>query len=197
MQEDLRKLKKQSGNASDSDSDSDIGRKGPSLLEQELKKYSKQKGLAAKQKQSNRKGRKDEEDDLLEAMSRFSKRVKTEGDEGDIEREEEERLEEERLARKAEQEQLDPEKRSEIEHVKDVEGEVDDDVGWMRHSLKFQVDDKELTRRAEEEYSVSPRDYIRDEANYGTGDRSKSKSESYPGKGRIAAGQEEKEGGSH
>jgi peptidyl-prolyl cis-trans isomerase SDCCAG10 len=32
--------------------------------------------------------------------------------------------------------------------------EVDDDVGWMRHRLTFVVDEKELTRRAEEEYSV-------------------------------------------
>jgi peptidyl-prolyl cis-trans isomerase SDCCAG10 len=152
MQDDLRKLKKRSGNASDSDSDSDAGRrKGPSLLEQELAKYSKNKGLAAKQRQINRKGRKDEEDDLLEAMSTFSKRVK------EVEDEE---VEEEREAAEAKENENGEELNvygvvgDKVEPVKDVEGEVDDDVGWMRHRLKFVVDEKELTRRAEDEYSV-------------------------------------------
>jgi peptidyl-prolyl cis-trans isomerase SDCCAG10 len=146
MQADLRKLKKQSGNGSDSDSDSDAGRrKAPSYLEQELAKYSKQKGLAAKQRQVNRKGRKDEEDDLLEAMSHFSKRVKR-ADEADREGE-----------RLTEQDDADGEGigEGEAEPVPDVDGEIDDDVGWMRHSLKFLVDEKELTRRAEDEYAVS------------------------------------------
>lgn len=144
MQEDLRKLKKQSGNASDSDSDSDSGRrKGPSHLEQELAKYSKQKGLAAKQRLVNRKGRKDEEEDLLDAMMSFSKKVKKVVDEE----------EDERLAAVERGDELEPD--AEDAEVKDVVGEVDDDVGWMKHSLKFLVDEKELTRRAEDEYSVS------------------------------------------
>jgi hypothetical protein len=33
--------------------------------------------------------------------------------------------------------------------------DVDDDEGWMNHDLKFEVDEKELTRRAEDEYAVS------------------------------------------
>jgi peptidyl-prolyl cis-trans isomerase SDCCAG10 len=38
--------------------------------------------------------------------------------------------------------------------------EVDDDVDWMKHRLKFDVDEKELTRRAEDEYSVSCADRL-------------------------------------
>lgn len=35
-----------------------------------------------------------------------------------------------------------------------LEPDAEDD-GWMRHKLKFEVDEKELTRRAEDEYAVS------------------------------------------
>ncbi|WVQ98305.1 hypothetical protein IAU59_005428 [Kwoniella sp. CBS 9459] len=141
MEEDLRRLKNRKGNASESDSDShreSKRRKGPSVLEQELAKYSKGRGRAAA-KHGNKRGRKDEEDDLLQEMSRFSSKVAkaepVEDDEGDAGRgDENERTKEV------------------VEGEEDLE--VDDDVGWMRHKLKFIVDEKELTRRAEEEYSV-------------------------------------------
>ncbi|OCF44803.1 peptidyl-prolyl isomerase CWC27 [Kwoniella heveanensis CBS 569] len=143
MEEDLRRLKKKSGDASDSDSDSERGskrRKGPSVLEQELAKYSKGRGRAAA-KHGSKRGRRDEEDDILKEMSRFSSKV-------------------------ARAEPDDDEDVNDISRGDAVRGEmggeepgeddleVDDDVGWMRHKLKFVVDEKELTRRAEEEYSV-------------------------------------------
>jgi peptidyl-prolyl cis-trans isomerase SDCCAG10 len=146
MQEDLRKLKKRNGEASESDSDSDAGRKkrrkGPSYLEEELAKYSRGRGHAAvKIGHAGKRGKREEEDDLLREMGNFSERVMQA--DGGIEDDEEgrDRFEDE-------------------EGVVGVEGgeeglEVDDDVGWMRHRLKFVVDEKELTRRAEEEYSVS------------------------------------------
>jgi peptidyl-prolyl cis-trans isomerase SDCCAG10 len=128
MQDDLRALKKSQGNDSDSDSDSDSRhkrRKGPSYLEQELSKYQKGRGRAAKGNKKNKR----EEEDLLAELGAFSKRV-TADDGGQGVR------------------GIDDE---------EVEGglEVDDDVDWMKHRLKFDVDEKELTRRAEDEYSVS------------------------------------------
>ncbi|GFZ51612.1 peptidylprolyl isomerase [Saitozyma sp. JCM 24511] len=133
MQDDLRKLKKRAGDASDSDSDdSETRRKkrraGPSYLEQELAKYSKGRGRAAA-KAGNRRGRRDEEDDLLKEMSRFSSKV-------------------------AQTEEDDTELPDEAGEGTEEGMEIDDDVGWMRHRLTFVVDEKELTRRAEEEYSV-------------------------------------------
>ena len=138
MQDDLRKLKKQAGEASDSGSDSDTRRKkqrkGTSYLEEELAKYARGRGRAAV-RAGNRRSKRDEEDDLLKEMGQFSKRVAVaededspinDGEEADV------------MAQVEEQEGL----------------EVDDDVGWMRHRLKFVVDEKELTRRAEDEYSV-------------------------------------------
>lgn len=132
MQDDLRKLKKAAGNDSDSESDSSEARrkrrKGPSYLEQELSKYSKGRGRAAA-RAGNKRSRRDEEDDLLAELGAFSRKV-------------------------AEDETYDNEDRPEA--GEEEEGlEVDDDVGWMRHKLRFVVDEKELTRRAEEEYSVS------------------------------------------
>ena len=131
MQDDLRALKKSQGNDSDSDSDSDSRhkrRKGPSYLEQELSKYQKGRGRAAKGNKKNKR----EEEDLLAELGAFSKRV-TADDGGKGTRDDE------------------GEGGGGVE-----EGlEVDDDVDWMKHRLKFDVDEKELTRRAEDECSVS------------------------------------------
>jgi peptidyl-prolyl cis-trans isomerase SDCCAG10 len=128
MQDDLRKLKKASGHDSDSDSDTDIRkRQKVSYLEEELSKYSKGRGRAAKS--SNKRSRRDEEDDLLAELGAFSKRVMA--DEG------------------GSADRSEPEAGAEGER-----GGGDDDVDWMKHRLKFHVDEKELTRRAEDEYSV-------------------------------------------
>ena len=133
MQENLRKLKKRTGEASDSESDSDDARrrrKGPSALEQELAKYSKGRGLA-KARSGNRKTKREEEDDILSEMARFSKKVARDAD-----REEQDSA---RMGEDGEPEALD----------------VDRDEDWFKHSPQFEVDEKELTRRAEDEYSVS------------------------------------------
>ncbi|WVQ79826.1 peptidyl-prolyl isomerase CWC27 [Cryptococcus sp. DSM 104549] len=144
LEADLRRLKKRTGDDSDSDSDASArGRRpqGPSVLEQELAKYSSARGRAAI-KSGKKRGRKDEEDDLLKEMSKFSKRVTA------AEAEEDEAGE--GVGREAAAEERDVGLLGEEE-----EGiEVDDDVGWMRHRLKFVVNESELTRRAEEEYSV-------------------------------------------
>jgi peptidyl-prolyl cis-trans isomerase SDCCAG10 len=134
MQDDLRKLKKASGHDSDSDSDNDTRkRQKTSYLEEELSKYSKGRGRAAKS--GNKRSRRDEEDDLLAELGAFSKRVMA--DEGGS---------------------ADRPDGGEGEGGDGGEGEegleVDDDVDWMKHRLKFHVDEKELTRRAEDEYSV-------------------------------------------
>jgi len=92
-----------------------------------LSKYSKGRGRAAKG--NKKRGR--EEDDLLAELAGFSKRVTADdGGQG--------------LRSVGEDDD------------EGVEGglEVDDDVDWMKHRLKFDVDEKELTRRAEDEYSV-------------------------------------------
>lgn len=141
MQDDLRKLKKAAGNDSDSESDSSETRrkrrKGPSYLEQELAKYSKGRGRAAASRGGGKRGKRDEEDELLAELGAFSKRVVADqADEG-------------------EERDADLGENGEVGGGGEEGLEVDDDVAWMRHRLKFQVDEKELTRRAEEEYSVS------------------------------------------
>ncbi|WVR04836.1 hypothetical protein IAU60_001848 [Kwoniella sp. DSM 27419] len=140
MEADLRQLKKRTGNASDSDSDSEgrsKRRKGPSVLEEELSKYSRGRGRAAAK--GSRRGKRDEEDDLLKELNRFSSRVaKAEVSDGEDAERAETTQGEGRITAGDSEEDL----------------EVDDDVGWMKHKLKFVVDEKELTRRAEEEYAV-------------------------------------------
>lgn len=139
MQDDLRNLKKRAGEASDSESDSETRRKKrrakTSHLEEELAKYSTGRGRAAA-RSGNRRGKRDEEEDLLKEMGKFSKRMT--------------------LAEEEDDEDGQLEETEDGEQAVENEGlEVDDDVGWMRHRLKFVVDEKELTRRAEDEYSVS------------------------------------------
>lgn len=145
MQADLRKLKKRSGNASDSDSEDERKRRrGPSALEEELARYAKNRGrAAARQHQATRKGRRDEEDDILAQMAMFTKKVAKEADEADAQA-------------KRRQKELEEEVRAAEEAAGEEGGvDVDDDEGWMNHDLKFEVDEKELTRRAEDEYAVS------------------------------------------
>lgn len=144
MQDDLRKLKKRTGrgdDSSDSESDDDDRRRkrrqGPSYLDQELAKYSTNKGRAAKTKS----GRRADDDDLLEQMSSFAGRVKKAAgvDEGDDEQDGDEKAPEPASGETEGEEPL----------------EVDDDVGWMSHALKFDKDNADQVRRAEDDYTVS------------------------------------------
>lgn len=121
MKDNLRNLRKRTGDASDSESDEEARRKrraGPSQLEQELAKYKHNRGRAVARAANSRR-KKEEEEDLLAEMAKFSQKVSA-----------------------SETAALEPR---------------DEDDGWLGHKLKFEVDEKELTRRAEDEYSVSYR----------------------------------------
>jgi peptidyl-prolyl cis-trans isomerase SDCCAG10 len=135
MQAKLRKLEKRTAGSDDDSSDSDDGhdtkrkRTGPSILDQELAKYS-----AARR--GNRKGAKKDEDDVLSALLSFTSRIRRKGPE---ERDEDEAKEVEDETPDAAEEGL----------------EVDDDVGWMGHALKAVNDgNAEQIRRAETDYTV-------------------------------------------
>lgn len=96
-----------------------------------MAKYTAGRGRAAK-RSYNRKSRRDDDDDLMNDLSMFSKKV---------------------LA-------VDPDAAYDSDDEKGGEGgeegvEVDDDVGWLRHALKFQHEVSDETRRAEDEYTVS------------------------------------------
>lgn len=137
MQEDLRMLKKRTGQDSDSESEDEEERRkrrrGPSALEQELSKYKHARGRAAREKY-NRKDRRDNDDDLMRDLGMFTKKV-LEADE------DEEPGDYGENGEAADEEEL----------------EVDDDVGWLKHSLKFAAEISDETRRAEDEYTVSRR----------------------------------------
>lgn len=141
MQDDLRKLKKRTGGGDDSsDSDSeDDGHKrkrraGPSYLDQELAKYSSNRGRAAKSRSSRRA----EDEDLLEEMSSFAGRVKTAA-----------RDDEAGEAPHAAEPSAANGQADEAEPL-----EVDDDVGWLSHALKFEKSNADQIRRAEDDYTV-------------------------------------------
>ncbi|KGB79803.1 peptidyl-prolyl isomerase CWC27 [Cryptococcus deuterogattii 99/473] len=154
MEENLRRLKKRSGSLSDSGSDSSsrARRKGPSYLEQELAKYASNRGRAA-MKAGNKRSRRDEEEDVLAEMRKFSSRVMQAEDEP-----EEEQAEEIEEGETKEGTGIGAAMAEEERGI-----EVDDDIGWLKHKLKFHVDEKELTRRAEDEYAViDPRAKARD-----------------------------------
>jgi peptidyl-prolyl cis-trans isomerase SDCCAG10 len=127
MQENLRSLKKRTGEASDSESDEDLRkrRKGPSYLEEELSKYQTSRGRAIK-RTANTRRRREEEEDLLAGMTTFAQRVAESGTDA-----------------------------VDGEDIANEDPDVDDDVNWLKHDLRFLIDEKEITRRAEEEYSVS------------------------------------------
>ncbi|KLT42844.1 cyclophilin-like protein [Cutaneotrichosporon oleaginosum] len=132
MQEDLRAMKKRMGQDSDTDSEDEEERRkrrrGPSALEQELSKYKHARGRAAREKW-NAKDKRSKDDDLLRDLGMFSKKV---------------------MEAEVDEEPMD-------DDAGDGEAalEVDDDVGWLRHSLKFAHEISDETRRAEDEYEVS------------------------------------------
>ncbi|KAL1407034.1 Peptidyl-prolyl isomerase cwc27 [Vanrija albida] len=132
LQEDLRYLKKRQGEGSDSESDDSTShrkrRKGADYLEEELAKYKSGRGRAAKRSTTSKSRRRDDDDDLMNDLSMFSKKV---------------------LA-------VVPDATYDSDDEKgDEEGvEVDDDVGWLRHALKFEHEVSDETRRAEDEYTV-------------------------------------------
>ena len=121
-----------------------------SYLEEEMNKYASGRGRAATR--ASRKTRKDE-DDLLAEMSSFSKTIanlqpvllEPEPEPTMISPEEEPVNGNDHVQEKDERIVIRPEE----------EGlEVDDDAGWKNHTLRFVVNEKELTRRAEDEYAV-------------------------------------------
>jgi peptidyl-prolyl cis-trans isomerase SDCCAG10 len=142
MQDNLRNLKKRTGEDSDSDSDTSSVRRarkrraGGSALEQELAKYAKGRGRAAAR---GKRGKRDDDEDLLREMGKFSKKVATAVDDEEGE---------------AETGSLGGSGDEVVKEEEQEEGlEVDDDVGWMRHRLKFATDG-EASRRAEDDYTV-------------------------------------------
>lgn len=126
MEEEIRKLnKKRDGN----DSDDELSKKRPkkSYLEEELAKYSKGKGL-------NKKGKKRDEGDVLAALSSFRGTLQS-----SMPVDDDEPLEEgERLPGGEE----------------DPGMEVDDDFGFIGHTLQFAKDNGEETEKAQRDYEV-------------------------------------------
>ncbi|WVN91022.1 uncharacterized protein L203_106269 [Cryptococcus depauperatus CBS 7841] len=150
MEEDLRRLKRRDS-ASSSESDSRRP-KGPSYLEEELAKYASSRGRAAV-RAGKKRGRNDE-DDLLKEMRNFTKKIT---DAGDSE------PEDELNDRNREMDEMEKTQKERSEYDEGDALDIDDDVGWMRHRLKFEVDERDLTRRAEDEYAViDPRAKARD-----------------------------------
>lgn len=128
MQEDLRALKKRMGEDSESDSDDDekYRRRRKGAVYLEEEMAKYKKGRGRAATRHSAKGRRGDDEDLLRDLGMFSQKVLAMGDDDGAGRE------------------------------GDEDGlEVDDDVGWMRHALKFEEEKSEETRRAEDEYTVS------------------------------------------
>lgn len=128
MQEDLRALKKRIGEDSESDSDDDekYRRRRKGAVYLEEEMAKYKKGRGRAATRHSAKGRRGDDEDLLRDLGKFSQKVLAMGDDDGA-------------ARQGDEDGL----------------EVDDDVGWMRHALKFEEEKSEETRRAEEEYTVS------------------------------------------
>lgn len=130
MQEDLRALKKRIGEDSDSESDDEdkYRRRRKGAIYLEEEMAKYKKGRGRAATRHSAKGRRGDDDDLLRDLGKFSQKVLAMGEDDSSAKD------------------------------RDEDGlEVDDDVGWMRHALRFEEEKSEETRRAEEEYTVSLR----------------------------------------
>lgn len=126
MQEDLRALKKRIGEDSESDSDDEkYRRRRKGAVYLEEEMAKYKKGRGRAATRHSAKGRRGDDEDLLRDLGKFSQKVLAMGDDSGAKDTDEDGL------------------------------EVDDDVGWMRHALKFEEEKSDETRRAEDEYTVS------------------------------------------
>jgi len=104
--------------------------KTKSGLEDELAKYEKKRGI-------HRKGRKKDESDVLVALAGFRNKLQTSAVERDDERMD-----------------VSPSEAATQPMEGEVEMEVDNDRGFMGHSLQFPKGNEEEVRKAEREYEV-------------------------------------------
>lgn len=128
MQEDLRALKKRIGEDSESESDDEdkYRRRRKGAVYLEEEMAKYKRGRGRAATRHSAKGRRGDDEDLLRDLGKFSEKVLALGDNGGS------------------------------GEKGDADGlEIDDDVDWMRHALKFEEEKSDETRRAEEEYTVS------------------------------------------
>jgi peptidyl-prolyl cis-trans isomerase SDCCAG10 len=143
LEADIRKLaRRRAGGEDDSDEERRTKKPKQSLLQQELDKYAKGRGLKTKGKGKD--GKRKDEDDVIKALNNFRVKLKstsTLAEGGNVEAEDDvdEEQDKDKIAGGGEE---------------DVGMEVDDDTGFMNHALHFPKDDGEESRKAERDYEV-------------------------------------------
>ncbi|KAH7093906.1 cyclophilin-like protein [Auriculariales sp. MPI-PUGE-AT-0066] len=144
MEADIRKLtRKREGSVSDDDRPAKKTKDGPSQLEQELSRYSKNRTAVRRDKEGKKVGK--NENDVLAALDAFRGKLQRAmpKDEGEGEGEGEEAK------------HVDPIDAAAILPEAEEEGiEVDDDIGWLSHRLKFHKGNEEETQKADRDYEV-------------------------------------------
>lgn len=142
MEADIRKLARRRGDGGDSDDELEAMRKakkGKSYLEEELARYAKGKGL-------HKKGRRRDEGEVLAMLSSFRGKLASAGGE-------ESAAGDEDMDGAAEEKDVEA-AAPVLAYDEDPGMEVDDDAGFMSHTLHFPKDDGEETRKAERDYEV-------------------------------------------
>jgi len=146
MEADIRKLsRRRAGSASDDDDDgrpAKKAREGPSHLEQELSRYANNRAVVRRDKEGKKLGR--NEGDLLAALDAFRGKLQKAqpGDDDDDNMEEQAKL-------------VDPiDARAVLPDAEEEGIEVDDDLGWLGHQLKFHHGNEEETTKADRDYEV-------------------------------------------
>ncbi|KAF8331687.1 cyclophilin-like protein [Cantharellus anzutake] len=129
-----RRRREHGSDSEDDEPNSKRTKSGPSLLQQELAKYSRGKRAAGG------KGKAKDESALLAALDRFKARLK------------DARVEGPSSSNRVGEDDTKPEETG--EDGEEVALEVDNDAGWMSHRLEFPKDDGAETRRAEHDYEV-------------------------------------------
>lgn len=140
MEADIRKLaRRREGSASDDDRPTKK-QKGPSQLEQELSKYSKNRATVRRDKEGKKRAK--DEGDILAAMESFRGKLQRAAPEDSPPPEEEVK-------------HVDPISAAAILPPPEEEGaEIDDDLGWLGHRLQFPKGNDEEVGKAERDYEV-------------------------------------------
>lgn len=138
MEAEIRKLSRRTGGGGDSDEDRPIKKVKKSYLEEEMAKYNKGRG-------ANKKGKRKDEGDVLAALGTFRsmlQRTAVVPEDEDIEM-------------KDAEEKADSEETPKPSTLEEDPGiEVDDDIGFLSHALRFPKDNSEEVNKAERDYEV-------------------------------------------
>lgn len=143
MEADIRKLSRRQRESDDEGDDQPSKKRTKSHLEEEMMKYSANRVVVRRDREGKRRAK--DEGDLLAALESFRGKLQHARHEDD----------DQTMEQQEETKHVDPISAEAILPAAEDEGiEVDDDLGWLGHKLRFHKGNEVETQKADRDYEV-------------------------------------------